>query len=95
MSKGCYVYAIVDRDTPLPERSIESGATELVMVAWRRLAAVIRWMAIDDAPRRMADVLHHETIVESLRKQGRTLPVRFGTVFRDTTSLAAAIAERY
>jgi hypothetical protein len=43
----------------------------------------------------MESVLHHESVVEAVRKQGPALPVRFGTVFRDATSVASALAERY
>ena len=91
MSSACYVYAIVRRDTPLPA----NGAVELAMVPWRELAAVTGRMGNDSAPLTMDAMLHHETVVEAVRRQGPALPVRFGTVFRDATAVASALADRY
>ena len=85
-----YVYAIVGRDTPLPA----SRATELELVPWRRLAAVIGRIETSDTPL-MEAVLHHEAVVEAVRKAGPALPVRFGTVFRDAASVTSALAQRY
>ena len=89
MASACYVYAIVGRDTPLPP------AAGLATVRCRELAAVTRRVDDDGAPRTMEAVLHHEAVVEAVRRQGPALPVRFGTVFRDETSVASALAERY
>ncbi|MGH7678935.1 MAG: GvpL/GvpF family gas vesicle protein [Gemmatimonadaceae bacterium] len=94
MSSAHYVYAIVRRDTAIPPRAI-TGAANLATVACRDLAAVTGRM--DDATPRltMEDMLHHEAVVEAVRRRGPALPVRFGTVFRDATSVASAIAHRY
>ena len=90
-----HVYAIVRRDTPLPATHEGSARdVELIKVPWRELAAVIA-RRDDDAAPTMDDVLHHEVVVGSVRQQGPALPVRFGTVFRDESSLASAIADRY
>ena len=94
MGSACYVYAIVGRDTPLP--AADTGiAADLAMVSWRDLAAVTGRTGDGDAPLTVEAVLHHETIVEAVRRQGPSLPVRFGTVFRDATSVEAALSERY
>jgi hypothetical protein len=43
----------------------------------------------------MDAVLHHQDVVSAVRKQGHALPVRFGSVFADATSLTSIIEERY
>jgi hypothetical protein len=89
-----HVYAIVRRHTPLPVVRAKSRVT-LAAIPWRDLAAVTERLGVD-APRvSMQAVVHHASIVEAVRKQGPALPVRFGTVFRDAPSVAAAIAQRY
>jgi hypothetical protein len=95
VGSACYVYAIVSRDTPLPSAGIDGVAAALAMVPWRKLAAVIGPIDDDVASLTMDAVLRHEAVVEAVRRQGRALPVRFGTVFRDATSVATALAERY
>lgn len=92
MSSACYVYAIVGRDAPLPPAVDAAGLT---MVPWRALAAVARPIANDGAPLTTEAVLHHEAVVEAVRRLGPALPVRFGTVFRDAASVASALAEHY
>src|SRR5215218_1642490 len=94
MPDAHYVYAIVGRDTPLPTAD-GAGAAELATVSWRELAAITGRMGDDRTPLTMEAVLHHEAVVEAVRRQGPALPVRFGTVFRDATSVATALAERY
>ena len=95
VGSACFVYAIVGRATPLPASGTGGGAAELTMVSWRELAAVTGRMDDDRAPLTIDAVLHHEAIVEAVRREGPALPVRFGTVFRDAPSVASALAERY
>jgi hypothetical protein len=95
VSRSFYVYAIVSRDTPLPALGSSGAVIGLAMVPWQGLAAVTRRIEGDDARFTIEAVLHHEAVVEAVRKQGPALPVRFGTVFRDATSVATALAERY
>jgi hypothetical protein len=94
MTNARYVYAIVGCDTPLPPADIVGASTELAMVPCRGLAAVTG-RCDDNATYSPEAVLRHEAVVEAVRRQGRALPVRFGTVFRDATSVVSAIAERY
>ncbi|MFL5579331.1 MAG: GvpL/GvpF family gas vesicle protein [Gemmatimonadaceae bacterium] len=95
MSSACYVYAIVDRGTPLPPAAAGDGVAELAMVPCRELAAVTGRVEDGGARLSMANVLRHEAVVEAARRQGPALPVRFGTVFPDAGSVASALAERY
>lgn len=94
MSGACYVYAIVGRHMPLPPSQSDGGA-ELAMVPCRELAAVTRTLGDCGAPLTADAVLHHEAVVEAVRREGPALPVRFGTVFRDATSVASALADHY
>jgi hypothetical protein len=92
LSAHC-VYAIVRREATLA--GAQGGISELEMVPWKELAAVTIRVAPDGVPTTMEALLHHEVVVEAVRRQAPALPVRFGTVFRDTTALASALAERY
>ena len=91
----CYVYAIVDAGTPLPSGLTGFGAAPLALVACRALAAVtsaVSPASMQPTPER---VLHHEAVVETLARNARTIPVRFGTVLPDSGAVADAIAQRY
>jgi hypothetical protein len=94
LTNACYVYAIVGRDTPLPCVGADA-APVLAMVSWRGLAAVTGDVGDDQAILSMEAVRRHEAVVEAVRQRGPALPVRFGTVFRDATSVASALAGRY
>ena len=72
-----------------------SGATELESVPWRELVAIVSRVPDEGPPRTMEALLHHEAIVESVRRQTPALPVRFGTVFHDAPSVASALAQRH
>ena len=94
MGSACCVYAIVSRDTSLPTETSDD-AVALSMVPCRALAAVTGPARDDAGLPTMQAVLQHESIVEAVRRLGPALPVRFGTVFRDASSVASALAERY
>ena len=95
MGSAFYVYAITGCDTQLPAAGYHGAINELVKVPWRDLAAITGQMIDSGAPMTVEAVLHHEAVVEAVRQQGPALPVRFGTMFRDESSIAAALAERY
>lgn len=88
------VYAIVARDAPLPGQ-VGGSAVALSAVPWRALAAVTGAEPEGGTPATMQAVMHHEAIVEAVRRAAPALPVRFGTVLRDADAVAAAVAERY
>ena len=94
MTSARYVYAIVRADAALPTGSA-IGAARLALVRCRDLAAVTGQTAIGGASVTMEAMLHHEAVVEAVRRQGPGLPVRFGTVFPDATAVAGALSERY
>jgi hypothetical protein len=95
MSSARYVYAITRRDTPLPTTISAAIAPRLAMISWRDLAAVTRRVADEGPHLTMQAVLHHEQVVEAVRKKGPALPVRFGTVFHSASSITSVLAERY
>lgn len=94
MRSACCVYAIVGRNAALPAHT-PPDLPELELVSWRELAAVTGRGDEDPARITMEAVVHHEAVVEAVRRAAPALPVRFGTVFRDATSIASALAERY
>ena len=94
MASGCYVYAIVGRGAALP-RELMAHVSDLALVPWRDLAAVTG-RAGDARPcLTLEAALHHEAVIEAVRQLGPALPVRFGTVFDESHSVAAALAQRY
>jgi hypothetical protein len=93
VASACYVYAVVGRDTPVP--SAVRGSPALTMVPCGGLAAVTERIDDERAAPTLDAVLRHEAVVEAVLRRGRALPVRFGTVFPDARSVAAALADRY
>jgi Gas vesicle synthesis protein GvpL/GvpF len=95
MASGCYVYAILAREPPLPPGLRGFGGAAVSTVPWRALAAATSPLE-RGAPRPTPEnVWRHEAVVEVLRSQGPALPVRFGTVLADASAVAHALAERY
>lgn len=94
MASACYVYAIVGRGTGLPSE-LTADAGDLALVPWRDLAAVTGRAADIRPCLTLEAALHHEAVIEAVRELGPALPVRFGTVFNDAHSVAAALAQRY
>ena len=95
MSSGLYVYAVVHNEIAAPEIAGALGTEALTVVPWRGLAAVTRRTNVESTTRTLDAIRHHEAVVESLLESRAALPVRFGTIFRDPTSLTSALAEQY
>lgn len=95
MSSACYVYAILQRETPLPPGLTGFAGAPLTLLTYRDLTAVTS--AIEGGPLRLTaeQVLQHESIVEAIRRAGPSLPVRFGTVLPHPWAVVRALEERY
>lgn len=93
MGSACYVYAVVGRDTPLPALAVDG--VELTKLPAGDLAAVATLGAAPRTPVTVDAVLRHEMVVEAVRRIGPALPVRFGTVFGDATTVAAVLDARH
>lgn len=97
MTERCYVYAIIPSLAQFPSgpTGSERGGT-LHAVAWRDLAAVVRLDGSGEvALPTPENLLRHEAIVETVRRGGPALPVRFGTVLADPDAVREALAQRY
>ena len=95
MASGCYVYAIQPRTSRLPASLRGLWGGQLSTVSHHNLAAVISAGDPDDLRPTTDLVLHHESIVEALRRSGPGLPVRFGTLLANAQAVERALAERY
>jgi Gas vesicle synthesis protein GvpL/GvpF len=94
MASGCYVYAILARETPLPAGLRGFSGVAVSTVPYRALAAATSPLQSEALRPTAEKEWLHETIVEALRQQGPALPVRFRTVLADASAVADARAER-
>jgi hypothetical protein len=90
-----YVYAIQAHDsTPPPDlRGFEGSMIR--NVPWRKLSAVVSSVAESEFRPTAENVLLHESVVEAVRRDGKALPVRFGTIVESDASLRHALDERH
>lgn len=95
MADQYYVYAILNRDCPIPNGlgGLTGGA--VLPVRYRELAAAASIVDPENIRPTTENLLLHESIVESLRESGPGLPVRFGTILSDAESVERALAEQY
>lgn len=79
-----YVYAVVGAGTDLPE-GLEAvgGGTELAVIDHGKLGAVVSDIAADRPLGKRADLIAHETVVNTLAREAAVLPMRFGGVVSD------------
>jgi Gas vesicle synthesis protein GvpL/GvpF len=95
MASGCYVYAIVTRETCIPADLVGHGGARLFKIPCGELAAVTSALNETGLVEPSAEhVLHHETVVEAVCQAGAALPVRFGTVLANADAVTAALVER-
>src|SRR5207248_11525780 len=95
MASARYVYAILARETPLPAGLRGFNGAAVSTVPYRALAAATSPVQSEALRPTAENLWLHEAIVEALRQQGPTLPVRFRTVLADASAVADALAERY
>ena len=95
MSSGYYVYAIVAADQGGPDSIAGIEDAALALIRCGSLAAVVERSAAERIRPTAANVLHHEAVVEALRRAMPLLPVRFGTVLPDIDAIVRSIEERY
>src|SRR5215212_11305139 len=95
MASGCYVYAIVSRETCIPAELVGFGGARLFKVPCGEFAAVTSALdgtgLVEPSPEH---VLHHETVVEAVCRAGAALPVRFGTILANADAVTTALDER-
>jgi hypothetical protein len=87
---ACYVYGVVPADTAPPEGLTGTEGSEVSLVRYGDLAAVVSEIAPEGPLGTREDLLAHERVVESLAAQTTMLPLRFGAV---VTSADAVVDE--
>ena len=100
MSRGKYVYCIIESGDPLRFGPIGIGAdpSEVYTVHYKNLAAVV-----SDAPLEVLDstrenVLAHERVNETVMREHTVIPMSFGTIFKtreDIVELLRSAAEAF
>jgi hypothetical protein len=100
VSRGKYVYCIIESSDPLRFGPIGIGAapSDVYTVHYRNLAAVV-----SDAPLEVLDstrenVLAHERVNETVMREHTVIPMSFGTVFKtreDIVELLRSAAEAF
>jgi hypothetical protein len=100
VSRGKYVYCIIESSEPLRFGPIGIGAepSEVYSVHFKTLAAVV-----SDAPLEMLDstrenVLAHERVNETVMREHTVIPMSFGTIFKtreDIVELLRSAAEAF
>src|SRR5439155_8831092 len=100
MSRGKYVYCIIDSAEPLRFGPIGIGAepSDVYTVHYKNLAAVV-----SDAPLEVLDstrenVLAHERVNETVMREHTVIPMSFGTIFKtrdDIVELLRSAAEAF
>lgn len=79
-----YVYAVVGAGIDLPEGLEPVGeGQEIAVIDHGKLAAVVSDIAPDRSLGRRADLIAHETVVNTLARETTVLPMRFGGVVSD------------
>jgi hypothetical protein len=87
---ACYVYGIVPADTAPPEGLTGTDGSEVALVRYGDLAAVVSEIVPEGPLGTREDLLAHERVVESLSAETTMLPLRFGAV---VTSADAVVEE--
>lgn len=95
MDSGYYVYTIQRSRQSVLLGLTGLGGSSLAAVAHRDLAATTSVVKVGDVRPTTEHVLHHETVVEAVRRTAPALPVRFGTIFPDEGTLQRALQTRY
>ena len=100
VSRGKYVYCIIEASDPLKFGTIGIGAnpSEVYTVHFRTLAAIV-----SDAPLEVLDstrenVLAHERVNETVMREHTVIPMSFGTIFKtreDIVELLRSAAEAF
>jgi hypothetical protein len=90
-----YVYAIQAHDSTPPPNLRGFEGCIIRNVPWRRLSAVVSSVAEIEFGPTAENVLLHESVVEAVRRDGKALPVRFGTIVESDDAVRHALDERH
>jgi hypothetical protein len=84
---GYYVYGVVpvSGGSPLSLRGIDDAEVEFV--EHREVAAAVSVIALDRPPGRRAELMAHNSVVDTLANASTVLPVKFGSIMIDRESV--------
>jgi hypothetical protein len=77
------VHGVVPADTVLPDGLLGVDGRPVELVRAERVAAVVTWIDLERPPGRRADLVAHQTVLDTLSADGPVAPVRFGSVLED------------
>ncbi|MGZ3585389.1 MAG: GvpL/GvpF family gas vesicle protein [Ktedonobacterales bacterium] len=94
ISSRWYVYAILSADAVLPQTLTGLGDAPVTLITSGAIAAAVSCITEPSVDALPAQLLRHETVVETIRRVAPALPVRFGTIFPDVAALTQILAAR-
>jgi hypothetical protein len=84
---GCYVYAVAGSGISLPADLTGVDGAPVRSLTCGEVAAVVADVAVDRPPGRRAELVAHSEVVDKLAASVTVVPVRFGSLMIDETSV--------
>lgn len=95
MTNGVYLYCIIDADNAPGLGSIGLYGGEVHTLAFKDLSAVISEMPFKEIHPGVDEINTHQKVVDQSRERWVTLPVRFGTLFKNSEGLRQYMIKSY
>jgi len=95
MAEGRYVYCIVDSDESTALGDIGLLGRPAYVLCHQEIGAVVSPIPYAEVEASIDNILGHQRVVESARKIGTTLPVKFGTIFRKEEGVTSLLTKSY
>lgn len=91
--QGHHIYGIVESERAFPPDIPGLDGTPVYLIPWRNLAAVVGDAPLRGYPADLANAARHGAVVEEIMQGGPILPMRFGTLLRESQSVVTMLAE--
>ncbi len=91
---GRYVYCIADRGAPSLGKIGILGA-EVAALQQSDVSAFVSPVPFREVEASVENIFSHQRVVEAVRQQATTLPVKFGTVFKNEQDVLAWLRKSY
>lgn len=95
MTNGVYLYCIIDADNTQCLGSIGLYGGEVHTLAFKDLSAVVSEMPFKEIHPGVDEINTHQKVVDQSRERWATLPVRFGTLFKNSEGLRQYLIKSY
>jgi len=95
MADGRYVYCIVDRGEPAKLGDIGLHGNPASLINHKDIGAVVSPIPYAEMQANVDSILSHQRVVESSRKLGTTLPVKFGVIFKTEDGVRSLLVKQY